>query len=718
MKNRLELIRELQVSYSSLYGTTIVVTDTTGNPIASGKGENELCNLLLSQNPSLLEYIRETLAMNWNISKPLMYDILPGIIMAVAPVSVDGSVHYFVWAGVFVEEQTQELVKDYLVSSSIDADVDWAAIVWDAPEMTANNKKLWTSRINNLSGLMADCFHDTAIEKTSEHIYQWLPNALGSIGRTDQELLNVFLNSTEEFDFIGLAQTQGDEQFQITHITGNYADLILGASFATGEGLLGRVPLTDAPGQWENISRDPRAYFFHRFNLYPASLCSFPIKQDGKTTAVLFAGSSSSTAISTEAYFIGTTFASLVENHLTTQLLHQENGQQLHRLSSYMEICKMLATTPDLKRILYILVDISLNLVEGPFSCVILKQPGEDKVQLVSRGASLEQLQPYVKEAVGRHYDHSPFIGTSNRLSPSVQKTNWGESVIECPLIYGDQVLGILCVGTGNLPEHQLKEHTTFLTTFAVIGGISLQAVREDNQGNDVENQVDTLHRAVEQFDEAAFIHAEKAANMAEDFCEKLGLPSTEKNEIVTACKLHFYSPAFLKDMLFNNQAAGIIEDYLDLTGKYSSDSGHPSSRSSQILALLLTFIKQNENLDALTSLEPIEDDLQKTFISFVAVKLVVEQEFTLSNDHESEKSTMPPPGKLDESIKLSPREEEVLEQVLLGLNNREIAHELYISDHTVKNHVTKIFQKLHVSDRAHAISKVYQMRYKQYSGG
>ena len=51
----------------------------------------------------------------------------------------------------------------------------------------------------------------------------------------------------------------------------------------------------------------------------------------------------------------------------------------------------------------------------------------------------------------------------------------------------------------------------------------------------------------------------------------------------------------------------------------------------------------------------------------------------------------------------LSPRETEVLNLIAQGANNREIAAKLYISDKTVKNHVTSILSKLNLRDRTQA---------------
>jgi two-component system response regulator DegU len=58
----------------------------------------------------------------------------------------------------------------------------------------------------------------------------------------------------------------------------------------------------------------------------------------------------------------------------------------------------------------------------------------------------------------------------------------------------------------------------------------------------------------------------------------------------------------------------------------------------------------------------------------------------------------------------LSPREMEILELVIQGMSNREIAYHLGISHQTVKNHMTSILSKLGVADRTQAA--VYALRH------
>ena len=59
------------------------------------------------------------------------------------------------------------------------------------------------------------------------------------------------------------------------------------------------------------------------------------------------------------------------------------------------------------------------------------------------------------------------------------------------------------------------------------------------------------------------------------------------------------------------------------------------------------------------------------------------------------------PPRQLDE---LTERELEVFRLIARGLSNAEIGRELYISDTTVKTHITHILMKLNLRDRVQAV--------------
>jgi DNA-binding NarL/FixJ family response regulator len=78
--------------------------------------------------------------------------------------------------------------------------------------------------------------------------------------------------------------------------------------------------------------------------------------------------------------------------------------------------------------------------------------------------------------------------------------------------------------------------------------------------------------------------------------------------------------------------------------------------------------------------------------------------EFAAMSKGTGDRSQVPAP-------RLTDREMEVLRLVAKGMNNRDIAKELYISENTVKNHIRNILEKLHLHSRMEAV--VYAVREK-----
>ncbi|MBA3673784.1 MAG: response regulator transcription factor, partial [Chitinophagaceae bacterium] len=60
-----------------------------------------------------------------------------------------------------------------------------------------------------------------------------------------------------------------------------------------------------------------------------------------------------------------------------------------------------------------------------------------------------------------------------------------------------------------------------------------------------------------------------------------------------------------------------------------------------------------------------------------------------------------------DEIKLLSSRENEVLQQLAKGLLYKEIADKLSIATGTVRQHIHKIYEKLHVQNRTEALNKM-----------
>jgi len=64
---------------------------------------------------------------------------------------------------------------------------------------------------------------------------------------------------------------------------------------------------------------------------------------------------------------------------------------------------------------------------------------------------------------------------------------------------------------------------------------------------------------------------------------------------------------------------------------------------------------------------------------------------------------------RLSRHVELAPREFEVLKGMARGLSNKEIAHELNLSTHTIKTYVKGVLNKLDSPDRARAVAAGFE---------
>jgi DNA-binding NarL/FixJ family response regulator len=115
--------------------------------------------------------------------------------------------------------------------------------------------------------------------------------------------------------------------------------------------------------------------------------------------------------------------------------------------------------------------------------------------------------------------------------------------------------------------------------------------------------------------------------------------------------------------------------------------------------AFLSKDIEAQELIDSLTRIADGEQLINATVLSRPQLARKVLNEFrNLSGDRKK------PAPSMGSSMPLSVREVEVLDCVAQGYSNKEIAEALFITEQTVKNHMTSVLRKLEVSDRVQAV--------------
>jgi DNA-binding NarL/FixJ family response regulator len=92
-----------------------------------------------------------------------------------------------------------------------------------------------------------------------------------------------------------------------------------------------------------------------------------------------------------------------------------------------------------------------------------------------------------------------------------------------------------------------------------------------------------------------------------------------------------------------------------------------------------------------------------------MAGKLLTEFAALARRDDEERAQELPAP-------RLTDREMQVLKLVARGMNNRDIAKELFISENTVKNHVRNILEKLQIHSRMEAVMVAVREKLIEFS--
>ncbi|PWL39534.1 helix-turn-helix transcriptional regulator [Flagellimonas aquimarina] len=120
---------------------------------------------------------------------------------------------------------------------------------------------------------------------------------------------------------------------------------------------------------------------------------------------------------------------------------------------------------------------------------------------------------------------------------------------------------------------------------------------------------------------------------------------------------------------------------------------------SSLIIALLVLF--------QLSKYSYVSGDISlEIIIAIIAIVFFVIGVYINKKTLRKEKLSSPINSKNIEQLGISKREYEVLVQISNGLSNKEIAEKLFVSESTIKTHVSNLLLKLDAKRRTQAIQK------------
>ncbi|MFC3772278.1 LuxR C-terminal-related transcriptional regulator [Paenibacillus sp. GCM10012303] len=714
MEHPLSLVQSMLDLFADESGLSVILTNDRGEWITRPSGT--IVGSLESgpARDQLEQRLKAILEQYAAIRNGIVHDVSPGVRLVRAPVFLNRRETYYVWAGCLVDERIVN--HSAMHNRQGEPKFPWTQVLASVKQNSADTEKALTKTCalaSIVEGLLKPAFAEEALCRRMELLRRMASNYEAS-----EEWAHVLAEAAEEADFIGFAAKTERQRFAVVQYAGPSADAVRRLSFSLGEGFVGQVATSRKAVFWDQVARDPRTFAFSQCGLYPMSLFCVPVFRDRELEGVLFGGSVTEPTLSRGAQSFVKAYAAGWSMRITLGAVREDRNTNFTRLSTFVETCGSINNAQDVKRLSYILVDMSLNLVEGSFSCVVLKQ-SEQKVQLVSRGLGQQQAERYVKELAARW---SPPADRRGWPQTELYESSGMPPVMECPLYYQSELLGIWCIALKSPDQYAL--YREYMTIVAQAGSASLYRLWDKGRvcrGDAVQ----LLNRALGYWDSYAFDMTHQAQELALPFARSLKLDETTIKQIGEACLVYPYSPAFLSDILRSPEQMELIGHFHAITrlledGKpggsgqgQGQEADSEFSAGGQIIAMIYFYLQFGGDTQSLDQLWPVSPKLRAAFRAFCDSREVVESEISLTAEEEDSRANgvpeLPDIRKLKDLPPLSSREREVLGHVLQGESNREIAEQLVISEHTVKNHMTNIFQKLGVTDRAQAIAMVYK---------
>ncbi|MGJ7918980.1 LuxR C-terminal-related transcriptional regulator [Neobacillus sp. LXY-4] len=697
----LEYCRDVLNVYASLTKLNCVMTNKEGKLVTPIAGEPDIFRLFYEKE-TLAEVLTQRAGDFSKINGPIVYDELPGIKVIICPIYLQGQIEFFVFAGCILEHSTKHSVETYLEKMFNDPEKA-KTILSFIKEHTPDEIQAKMNKIKKMTDIL---YERLSTQKLKQHLAEQEENLneiLQLISVDDIKITTVlqrFFYENNKVDFVGYARKKGQDEFIIEDSILSFDNSLKGTIFSTGEGILGQAAATRTARFWDHTDWDPRNKFFHQRGIYPKSIFCFPIIQDQEVAGVFFGGSCVFDHIEKEVSREGKVTSLLIKVIENKRSWQEQAKNNLLKITALNEIFQVMIAVQDLKRILFIMLDMSINLFRGPFVAVILDQPARNSFEIFSRGLTSTQIDQYSNDISNRYY-----LDGQNRQGiphqPLEYATSWFDKVLEFPIAYRDHHFGYLCIG---LTDIMLEEdERSFLNSLTIAGGLAIHLLEASNKVEMEQTVIDLLVDLQEYIDPEHYRKASKARDIIKGFSDYLAQGQLNTLAVKYSCYFILYDEQFLKEKISNEQIIDILREYRLVVNSQIEIS--QASINVQVLTIVWSYINSEENNDALSKINGINPDLLNDFITYLSYSNVNELEVSLNR---LRPNTIEP--NISRNLNLSKREMDVVKLVLEGKNNRTIAESLFISEHTVKNHMTNIFQKLAVNDRSQAIAKIYQM--------
>jgi DNA-binding CsgD family transcriptional regulator/putative methionine-R-sulfoxide reductase with GAF domain len=486
--------------------------------------------------------------------------------------------------------------------------------------------------------------------------------------------------------------------------------------FEVGEGFFGWSIMTQQACRWNDVTEDPRYYSIRSVFQTLRSLSIFPLYQAKENVGLLFFASEATGLFDEDWMQYIQCIAPLYQHELALQGYESKVDYMSQKISILMGISQLLTSNTDPQRILGIVVDflMSIDGVDQSFG-VLLNESQNQILFLVGRGISTEEIKRHCNEYLDKKIDE---------LTTDKQ--------VVFPIRIHDRTIGWFYIGSQQKIQHKDIMFTNTMVNVAATVLKSNILLKKTQSGID---PIEVLVKLLSYKDSNSYKHSERVKNWVGLICSQLNVDDETRNTIGQCALLHEVwrlvsdrkepteesvhlglevlelfpalrrHSAILKDQYKTMNEGGPLKlkgEKTPLTSKIFAIAHHfdtllenTDPDSDQVFKIINVMEQQKGSHFDPDVLDAFSYAMKRRYsITISNVDLVETQK--------QDKADTFFPG-------LSPRELEVITLMAKGQSNKEIAATLHISEHTVKNHVSNIFQKLNLSDRTSVVSLAYQ---------
>jgi len=254
-------------AYAALCGLSMVITDPEGQILTRISGISVATQQIMNnQSMPYQETMRQYLPYYKEVHQPTIFDPFEvasvGMKGALAPLLVNGQLWGVVWAGVFVEQGTVELVRERMSGQMPGFDPMLLDVLHQVPVLNGGQKQALLDNLTRLSHVIRTLLEGQERDVRFQRIMELIVTATSGETRTET-ILQRYLQLFPEVELLGEARREPSGAYRITQLySESCGAALLGLSVAPGEGLLGQAALFKQFRYWEQLAHDPRRHQF------------------------------------------------------------------------------------------------------------------------------------------------------------------------------------------------------------------------------------------------------------------------------------------------------------------------------------------------------------------------------------------------------------------------------------------------------------------------